>query len=228
MNIYFLLEDSISFYKVLSYWMNYILPNFFEVDNFAQLSKSGNHFFKQSGHGYPQVKDVVFEQTVQTILEQKISLDYFVVILDGDARNVQSIESDIGFFKSIFDKHQVKFNYRIFIIDRCFETWLLGNCAKYVSASISEKFKPYSNFYDVSLYAPEKMNAPPNYSIPKYHCSYLQEMLRNAKDKKNYSKGSPLAVSTREYFDELYYRARNTTDLKSFRAFLDFLESFVH
>lgn len=225
MNVYFLLEDSKSFLKVLPHWLSYELPNFSRIRTLAEFNDDGDKFLLQSGFGYPQIKKN-FEQTVLTLYEENIPVDCFVVCFDSDAQKIQKIESEKKYFESVFIRYSVKYRYKIFVLDRCFETWLLGNRSVCLSASISKNFKPYLDFYDVTSDDPEKMNSPNEFSsVSAYHLKYLQEMLHCSENKKNYSKGSPLAVSTKEYFQELCLRTEKTADLRSFKKFLDFLKS---
>lgn len=78
MNLYFLLEDSKSFRKVLPKWINFVLPDFSEVTSFNEFKNSDRKFMMQSGYGYPQIKNVVLD-TVFTITANQIPIDYFVV-----------------------------------------------------------------------------------------------------------------------------------------------------
>jgi len=225
MNVYFLLEDSKSFFKVLPHWLSYELPTFLRISNPSEFYGDGDKFLLQSGFGYPQIKNN-FEQTVLTFQEKDIPIDYFVICFDGDAQKNSKIASEKNFFESIFNQYSVKYRYEIFVLNRCFETWLIGNRSVCISASSSKDFEPYLDFYDVISSDPEKMNSPAEFtSVSDYHFRYLQSMLRYSKNKKNYSKGHPLAVSTKEYFQELCSRTEETSDLRSLKKFLDFLKS---
>ena len=226
MNLYFLLEDSRSFFKVLPHWLNFALPDFLEIFSFDDFdSQSGkNKFMIQSGFGYPQIKKVL-KDTLETIQNNFIPINYFLVFWDTDARNIADIQADIYDFEKIFADYDLGYRHKLFVMDRCFETWLLGNRSAFPKNSESGNFYHYSQFYNVSTSDPEKMNAPePITNISLYHLKYLQEMLRCSLHM-NYSKRSPLVVSTREYYGELLNRVKTTEDLRSLADFFDFIES---
>ena len=227
MNLYFLLEDSRSFYKVLPHWLEFTLPDFVEIfsfDDFNSITES-NKFMLQSGFGYPQIKKVL-KETLETIQINSIPLDYFLVLWDTDARSIEAIQSDINEFEKIFADYKINCQHKLFVMDRCFETWLLGNRAAYPKDCESGNFYQYAQFYNVSTSDPEKMNAPESITnISMYHLKYLQEMLHSSSLHVNYSKKSPLAVSTEEYYKELKIRVEITEDLHSLASFFDFLSS---
>ena len=226
MNLYFLLEDSRSFFKVLPHWLKFALPDFIEIfslDDFYSSSEK-NKFMIQSGFGYPQIKKVLSE-TLETIQNNSIPINYFLVLWDTDARNITDIQADIGEFEKIFADYDLGYRHKLFLMNRCFETWLLGNRSAYPENCESGNFYNYSQFYNVSTSDPEKMNAPAFISnISMYHLKYLQEMLRCSLHT-NYSKKSPLVVSTREYYGELINRVKSTADLRSLADFFDFIEN---
>ena len=226
MNLYFLLEDSRSFFKVLPRWLKFALPDFLQIfsfDDFYSRSEK-NKFMIQSGFGYPQIKKVLSE-TLETIQNNSIPINYFLVLWDTDARNIADIQADIDEFEKIFADYDLSYRHKLFLMNRCFETWLLGNRSAYPENCESGNFYHYSQFYNVSISDPEKMNAPAFISnISMYHLKYLQEMLR-CSFHTNYSKKSPLVVSTREYYEELLNRVKTTNDLRSLADFFEFIEN---
>ena len=180
MNLYFLLEDSRSFFKVLPRWLKFALPDFLQIfsfDDFYSRSEK-NKFMIQSGFGYPQIKKVLSE-TLETIQNNSIPINYFLVLWDTDARNITDIQADINEFEKIFADYDLGYRHKLFLMNRCFETWLLGNRSAYPENCESGNFYHYSQFYNVSISDPEEMNAPAFISnISMYHLKYLQEMLR--------------------------------------------------
>ena len=229
MNLYFLLEDSRSFYKVLPHWLKFALPDFVEVFSFDDFNftAESKKFMLQSGFGYPQIKKVL-KETLETIQINSIPLDYFLVFWDTDARSIEAIQSDIDEFEKIFADYKINCQHKLFVMDRCFETWLLGNRAAYPKDCESGSFYQYAQFYNVSISDPENMNAPePITNISMYHLKYLQEMLRSSPLHVNYSKKSPLAVSTKKYYEELKIRVETTKDLRSLANFFGFFKNFI-
>ncbi len=223
MNLYFLLEDSKSFFLVLPKWLRFILPQFSQVDAFENFDNSNKKFMIHSGFGYPSVKNY-FEQSLCTIVENNVPINYFIVCWDTDAKISNDIELDKSDFKRIFSKYPARCQLKLLVINRCFETWLLGNRRVYFSGCENETFLSFARFYNVGKSDPEEMKAPTE-NISNYHYRYFQTMLRNSYLQKNYSKGHPLAVSTEDYYGELCSRINETNDLNSFRAFIEFLKS---
>ena len=225
MNLYFLLEDSRSFFNVLPHWLNFALPDFaqiFSFDDFFSQSKK-NKFMIQSGFGYPQIKKVL-KDTLETIQTNSIPINYFLVFWDTDARNMSDIQADIDEFEKIFADYDLNCRHKLFLMNRCFETWLLGNRSAFPKNCESGNFYNYFQFYNVSTSDPEKMNAPEFITnISMFHLKYLQEMLRCSLHR-NYSKKSPLVVSTIEYYAELLNRIKSTDDLRSLADFFNFID----
>ena len=223
MNIYFLTEDSKSFRIILPEWLHYVLPDYVKIKSMEEFQSGGNYYMVQDGGGYPRIKKWA-SQTIETFTENSIPLDYFVILWDGDAKDEDEIQEAIKEFNSVFTQWPVQFQYRLFVMRHCFETWLLGNRAVYPHDHIARTFAPFAQFYNVSIDDPEQMLEPEGYtaSVSTYHRRYLQEMLRNSIHK-NYSKGHPAVAAEESYWDELCLRVGQTLDLRSFANFLDFL-----
>ena len=223
MNLYFLLEDSESFYRVLPSWIQSILPEYRQISSLREFQKNDVSFLLETGRGYPQIKNRL-DETLQTIEENFFPLDYIVVCWDTDARDEVEIERDCADFEAIFVAHPVNVQHRLFAINRCFETWLLGNRAAYPTDDKIASFLSYSQFYNVAVNDPEKMLSPTGRRVSAYHLHYLQEMLRRSCHR-NYSKGSPGFAKTFEYFQELQSRINETSDLQTFAEFFNFLQN---
>lgn len=225
MNLYFLTEDSKSFRKVLPAWLRYMLPTISEIKSIHDFRRNGNQYMTQDGGGYPSIRNRV-DETIRTFVENHVPLDCFVVCWDGDARSDAEIRADMDAFQTIFERYHVPFDYKLMVMDRCFETWLLGNRAAYPQDNMRESFVPFAGFYNVSVNDPEKMLRPMGWtlSVSRYHGRYLQEMLRSSTPKMNYSKRSPGAVTEENYWKEMCLRVEQTKDLRSFAEFLYFLQ----
>lgn len=219
MNVYFLLEDSKSAFYVWPQWLKIFLPNFDEVKLLSQLKD--NQYCVESGHGYPAIKNH-FKDALQLVADNKIHLDYFVLVYDADDREDADLESEKAEFKDIFEAAGISSEFKIIVLRKCFESWLIGN--RNVYPYDNDKFRQYEEFYNAALYNPEDMGRPVGYgnSISTYHCRYFQEMLRNSLHK-NYSKGSPRVVSNAEFLGGLIDRIEATEDLKAFKEFIDIL-----
>ena len=220
MNLYFLLEDSKSFFKVLPQWINFVLPNYNEVIKWESFEKNSNNFFVESGNGYPQIKKYL-NATLEKLYKNDFPVDYIILCWDTDAKSDSTIMTEKNEYEQIFLQNVVACQYRLFPINRCFETWLLGNRAAYPQ-EINEQFAPYNDFFNVTTNDPEEMLEPGNQCerVSRYHYRYLQEMLRG---QANYSKKNPGFVATNNYFNELQSRITDTDDLRSFAKFIKFL-----
>lgn len=223
MNLYFLLEDSKSSFKVFPKWLNFILPNFSQVPSLTDLQNSKMKFAIASGFGYPNIINH-FENTLRTIKQFLIPVDYIILCWDTDANPESIVEQSKKFFLDVYQKYPTTCQLKMFVMDRCFETWLLGNRNAYFLAMNKIAFSDFHNFYNVGRFDPEKMNAPiDSPTIVHYHLEYLQKMLKSGLDK-NYSKRSPMFVATEKYYEELITRISDTPDLNSFREFINFLK----
>ena len=221
MNLYFLLEDSKSSFKVFPKWLNFILPNFSQVPSLTDLQGSENKLAIASGFGYPSITKY-FEETLRTIKQLIIPVDYIILCWDTDAKPEYTIEQSKKRFLDIYIKYPNTCQLKMFVMDRCFETWLLGNRNAYFSAINKIAFSDFQNFYNVGHFDPEKMNAPiDSPTIVHYHLKYLQQMLKSGFNT-NYSKRSPMFVATKTYYEELINRSVSTKDLNSFREFVSF------
>jgi len=225
MNLFFLMEDSKSFVKVLPKWINFIIPNYTRVDDIKYFQKNQRCYVIESGYGYPQIIDYLSASLLR-ISTDNCPVDYIFVCWDTDGKNDEVILKEKFEYEKIFQDINPKYNYKLFAMNHCFETWLLGNRAAFPKRNhITEQFNAFAEFYNVSKDDPECMNAPSNYnSSSKYHTRYLKEMLRNTYHR-NYSKSKPMFVSTEAYFNELISRIEETDDLRSFYEFIQFLRS---
>lgn len=222
MNYYFLLEDEKSFIKVLPDWLRYMgflntrVPDIKEV--------TADCYIMQSGQGVTQLITRVLYQTIDTIADNPGVIDELVILLDSEQYNLSYRKEQV---ENIIEKYVVQkglkksFSYKVFVCNHCFETWLLGNRKMYPlkCPKSEEEFFKYYVHYDVSRDDPENMEVPEgvNETIASYHFHYLHEMCRYKKIR--YSKKNPKNMATKEYFNEMVGRVRETSHLGSFREF---------
>ncbi|MFV0635157.1 hypothetical protein [Mitsuokella sp. WILCCON 0060] len=217
MKIYFLTEDSKSFFYVLPHWLRYMLPEFHEADGMADFHD--NSFLVETGGGYPRIKKQL-QDTIKTFQQDVPPPDYFIVCYDTDDADEEQIESDRAMFASYFQQADVSYSFHVLPMKRCFETWLLGNRAAW-PAVISDDFAPFANHYPVNQKDPEDMERAADFqeSNSMYHFRYLQKMLR-CSVRKNYSKRSPGYVANESYLSDIRSRVMAMDDIKSFQSFL--------
>lgn len=224
MKLYFLLEDQKSFLKVLPYWLKIYLPEYeqvYSVDDFVE-----NSYIAESGFGYPNIRNVLIRK-LEVFAESDIQPDCIVIMYDMDDWTESAKRNVRNSFDNVFIASDLDIDYKILPINRCFESWLLGNRNVYPEVA-DEKFKAYEDFYNVSINDPEKMTSPQKYagSMAFYHCDYLQCMLKASTGMK-YKKSNPAIAFSSSYFNGLTQRAKETSDLQSFRDFLEFLDSLA-
>lgn len=221
MRVYFLTEDSKSFFYVLPHWLKYMLPNLREASGMSDFREDS--FLVETGGGYPQILRFL-QDTIRSFQENEFPPDYFIVCYDTDDADEQKVQHDVAMFASYFYQANVRYPFFILPMRRCFETWLLGNASVW-PLNISADFKPYAEHYPVNRKDPEKMEKPNEFedSNSIYHYRYLQKMLR-CSVRKNYSKRSPGYVSNEEYFHGIFSRVDTMHDLHSFSDFLNFVK----
>ena len=220
MKLYFLLEDQKSFLNVLPCWLNVYLPQYeqvFSIDDFKE-----NSYVAESGFGYPSIKRILREK-LEMFAECNTYPDYIVVMYDVDDWSENEKKAEQSTFDNIFIANGLDIDYRLLPINKCFETWLLGNRNIYPEKA-NDDFKVYEDFYNVYQNDPENMVCPREYgnSVSVYHYEYLQSMLKTSTGRK-YTKGRPAIVANDDYLRGLMQRIETTTDLESFRVFMSFL-----
>lgn len=220
MKLYFLLEDQKSFLKVLPAWLKVCLPEYVQV--FSADDFSNNSYIAESGFGYPSIKNVLVSK-LEMFSDSDIRPDCIVVMYDVDDWSENYQATVRAKFDNIFIASGLDIDYKILPIKRCFESWLLGNKEVYPK-NADDKFKTYEDFYDVSKNDPEMMDCPDGYrdSISIYHYNYLQCMLKMSIGKK-YTKGNPSIVGNSNYLGGMNHRINSTSDMSSFREFINFL-----
>lgn len=226
MNYYFLLEDERSFIKVLPEWLKYMN---FENERVIDIQNmTENCYVMQSGRGLTQLITRVLFQTIDTIIDNPGKIDVLIVILDSEEKEVEERKEQVSEkIKNYIESKQFKLEYKIFVCNHCFESWLLGNGMLYPENPPDEEnsfYKHYNN-YNIKENDPEFMKPPMgvNETIASYHFHYLHDMCQY--NKIRYTKKKPYIAATKEYFEQLVSRIYNTPHLKSFKEFYDYFSS---
>lgn len=222
MNYYFLLEDEKSFIKILPTWLEYCNFNCTRVADITEVKN--NNYVMQSGQGVTQLVTKALYATIDTI-QNYHCIDKLIIILDAEDITVDHRKTIV--WNKIQEKYSIDdldFEIKIFVCNRCLETWLLGAqgyLPSYVEPS-ADIYK-YWNFYNVDKYNPELMLKPIDEvcSISKFHFHYFHDVMLYNHLK--YTKKKPQCVLTTDFFQRLENRVIQTNDLISFREFYDFL-----
>lgn len=220
MKVYFLTEDSKSFFYVLPKWLKYLLPGLREASGMADFDD--NSFLIETGGGYPRIKKQL-QDTIITFQKDVVPPDYFIVCYDTDDASEEQVKTDVAMFEAFFQQANVTYSFLVLPMKRCFETWLLGNREVW-PAFLNDDFAPWAQYYPVNHKDPEYMEKPTSFQDTNsmYHFRYLQKMLR-CSVKKNYSKRSPGYVSNESYLSGILSRVEEMGDMRSFQSFLDII-----
>ena len=150
----------------------------------------------------------------------KYDLDLLIICLDGDDDGVAARKNTVHDAISNYFPEFCK--YEVFVLNKCAETWLMGN-RKIFTGAPSPDFTEYWKYYNINIYDPELMDKPIAFSKSTsiYHEKYLKNMLKEKQI--NYKKSNPpKEVKSEYYLNELRKRIEMTTHLNSFKTFVDF------
>ena len=197
------------------------MPRYRQVNHEDDLCDGS--YLLESGAGYPRIKNVLKER-LSVFENYNIQPDCIALFYDVDDWSKGKIKEEQLEYSNIFKAGGREYNYELFPMYRCFETWLLGNRDVFPK-TVDAPFKEFADFYDVSQSNPEMMSKPDDYegTLAYYHYDYLQQMLRSS-IKKNYSKRHPGVAKDVNYLEALIRRAEDTGDIVSFSRFILFLQ----
>jgi hypothetical protein len=222
LNLYILVEG-LSEVEVYPLWLEHLLPNLTRVNSAYDVTKDNYYIF--SGGGIPSILNEI-APSVEEIKEIN-KFDYFIIALDADELSVSEREQEV---LEIFSEEGLDIDLsRVVIIvqNPCFESWLLGNIKFFPTNITTLQFQNCKNYYDVSIDDPEEMTRDTRISsvttTSKYHEYYLKKMFLERNQ--NYYKGSSTIVGEEYYLAELIWRADETNHLKTFKNFIDKLQS---
>lgn len=235
MNYYFLVEDYKSLTCFLPKWLEYMDFDCVRVQNYQSLTN--NSYVLESSQGVSKLENDVIFRTIDTILTNKNHVDKLVVIVDAEDVGVENRKARIlsAIHKTYTSKGVIiPCDIRIFVCNRCVETWLLGCYGLYPSDlnDISTTLVSHCNFYDIEHFDPEYMTKPPEYNktVASYHFQYLHDLTLDISKKyhlKNftYRKAATGCASRQDFFNSMLLRISKTPDIPTFKEFYDFIIS---
>ncbi|PSF36271.1 hypothetical protein C7H19_13780 [Aphanothece hegewaldii CCALA 016] len=219
MNLYFLVEGRSTEKKLYPKWLQYIVPKLQRVKLYTQVIQ--NNYFILSGNGYPKI----LSEGIPTVIDhiQEVGrYNYLVICLDADEDTIAERKDDVEQF--IIDKKLDLGNtqLKIFIQNRCIETWLLGNNKVFDSRQPRQSpLSDYAQYYDVSQNDPEKLGSYNRRNHADFHYAYLQAIFQ-AKNT-TYTKHFPGEAQDQYYLEQLIKRTQQqNSHLKSFQEFINF------
>jgi hypothetical protein len=218
-NLYFLLEGKRTEPKIYPKWLSYLLPNCNRV--FSLKDIKSNNYIIFSGMGYPSILNHI-KNSIKDFQNYK-DIDYLIISVDCEedtpAKRLADIESEIN--KFIDKKRREKI--LVILQNRCIETWLLGNTNIFVRNPQDDDLKKYISHYNVYENDPEQMGKYKNFNTTsQFHFDYLKKMLKEKNI--SYAKHNPSDTAEAYYLEQLIKRVEKTSDLKSFKFFLETIE----
>lgn len=217
MNIYFLVEGKRTEKKVYPKWLNVLLPSFNRVA-FPDEARNKNYFLI-SGNGYPSILEHL-RDAVRNI-ENTGNFNYLVLSIDADEQTISERKAEINEFIENNDIQINGFELKIFVQNRTFETWLLGNAKIFPRQPNEPEFVEMVKFYNTSISDPELMGKYADYDrYAHFHHDYLKLML--AERNIRYTKKNPREVGEPYYISSLIDRILTTNHLQSFNELVKF------
>lgn len=223
MNLYFILEGEKTEVLLYPKWINYILPNYSEVD--FENDATTDNFYIFSGGGIPSI----YNHTVNAIknINDNPIYDKLIVCLDGEELGVKErIEEIQKYLSDSGEKLNTECEIHFAVQNVCIETWFLGN--KKIVKKVPEglKLREFINHYNITEQDPELMVKMDSYrNRAHFHYSYFREVLKE--HNLTYRKSRPTIVMEKTYFNQLERRASETEHLPTFKQLIDLLYSIA-
>lgn len=221
-NLYFLVEGRRTEAIVYPEWFKIILSKYSRVRVYYDAIKQNYYLF--NCNGFPSILNDMENAILD--LNSVGKYGYLIILVDADDLTVDERIKEIEGFIQERKLKLENYELKIFVQNKCFETWFLGNRFIYKENPSSKIFRELQKHYNVKLSDPELMelplNQPSNLSISNFHVHYLKEMLKERN--LNYSKSNPKVVSNASYLNQLILRKSETNHMTSFTEFVDFLD----
>lgn len=231
---------------IIQEWIKVLIPgmNLVNVMEDIDNSKYENSFMIWTGGGQPSllgIDDCSPEKnrlgcTIDTVNEH--SFDYLIIILDCDDQDPKQIKEEVNRrIESYKNKLNDGCTCKIFVQNKCFETWLLGYRELIYNLNDQSEYydvfvDKYLDHYNIINQDPELLEKP-EYTeistISKYHVEYLKYYflatcgLTYKKGKKPKTSKIPPIVFTTEYINSLKNRIKETKHLESLKEFFEFI-----
>jgi hypothetical protein len=218
MNLYFIVEGSVTESIVYPKWLEHLLPLHKRVTRPADAQADGNSYYLLSGQGYPQILNEI-PNAVENIRENR-SYRYLIVCADLEDDDAEEKEQVIQ--QKLANSRNplpTTTQFEVILQHRCMESWFLGNRTTFPKNPQNKELKEYIEYYDVSQKCPELMGQHEDFlTHAAFHLDYLRRIFRERG--LSYTKRDPGITRDRSYFDRLVDRSEDPAEhLKSFRQF---------
>lgn len=215
MNVYVVVEGVTEFI-VYPHWINQINESLIRVTHPTLVTN--NNYYLISGHGYPQMKDIIKAAVLDTNSIE--DFDRLVIAIDSE-----DFEADIrkkefeSLIHGLNPRVEVKFISQHF----CFETWALGNLKIAPRNPKSVELKEYKKLFDVTINDPQKLPANDLLDLNRsqFAFQYLKKLINDKGKNLSYQKNNPILVTHEKFFLEVKNRMLSTPHIRYFQTFLD-------
>ena len=225
MNAYIIVEGEKTEMTVYPAWLSIIAPNMQRISDARDLANDS--YFLFCGYGIPHIFQHVVN-AVQDINEINTNgdntYDYLIVCLDTEEETREIMETHLNEHLARAGVSPQGFKIMIFEHKVCMETWFLGNRRLFKDNPNGDEMIKYLHHFNVKQNNPEEMEsiAPERWNKASFHLKYLKAMLaeRNLK----YEKNKTDVVCTPDYLNELIIRYEQTSHLKTFGSWYEFVK----
>lgn len=225
MNAYIVVEGEKTEMTVYPAWFSIIAPNMQRIDDAFSLTNDSYYLF--CGYGIPHIYQHVVN-SVKDINEINSrggsTYDYLIVCLDTEEETRTDIENTLNEYLEKEGIHPEGFQIVVFEHKVCMETWFLGNRRLFKDNPNDANMVEYLRHYNVKKDNPEDMESinPHRWNKAAFHLKYLKAMLaeRNLK----YDKNNTSEVVKPEYLRELISRYEETSHLRTFGSWYEFVK----
>jgi hypothetical protein len=223
MNLYFLVEGHTEL-KLYPQWIQFLLPEFTQVNSFDQVQYKNYYIF--GGAGIPSIINDHLPAAIEDV-NSMYNYNHLVMCLDAEESSVQERLDEVNCF--LQDNKVLLRNATLNIIvqNRCIETWLLGNRKLIPIGNIGGKLAEYREFFDVFKDDPELMGKHSEFNThAQFHKSYLKSIYDARGLSKVYSGICPRDSGEQHYFDQIKNRIQKEPQhLQTFQTLLQFCDS---
>lgn len=215
MNIYVVVEGSVSEKKVYSSWIPLINSSYNVIGDIREVST--NSVYIVGGYGYPGYFEII-DNGIKDVNEHE-AFNRLVISVDSENMSYEEKRSEI---EEYLEGKSIRVEHNLIIQHFCFETWALGNKKIVARNPKSELIRKYIAIHNVLSEDPELLPdlKSENLTRVNFAYKYLKAILNEKHRNLSYSKRNPKVIQHEKYFQQLRDRYNYTDHIKSFGDFL--------
>lgn len=226
MNLYIIVEGKATEPIVYTAWLQILAPQMIKIENAWDVAE--NNYYLFSSQGIPSIYKHVANAVVDINninVSGKGRFDYLLVCIDTEEESREYIEKQIS--KAIKENGEDLKNTKLLVFEQkvCMETWFLGNRRIFKVNAQDNELLSYISEYNVHDLNPEEMDnlRPDRFSTKaKFHLDYLKKMFNERNIR--YIKSKPDVVCQESYLEQLISRYLETSDIKTFGSWYEFVK----